>query len=87
MYSMCMKYNITSRYTCPKRLVVKLNIKKLFLNFPVNTHLLLVHPYCDCLCLLVTLAYQKSKGKFMGAKLHMEKILCLNVFCNLGGYL
>ena len=68
MYSMCMKYNITSRYTCPKRLVVKLNIKKLFLNFSINTHLLLVHPYCDCLCLLVILAISKIKGKVYGSK-------------------
>ena len=34
---MYMKYNIISRHTCLKRFIVKLNIKKLFLNFPVNT--------------------------------------------------
>ena len=31
--------------------------------------------------------YEKSKGKFMGANLKMEKILCINAFCKLGGHL
>ena len=52
---MYMKYNIISRHTCLKRFIVKLNIKKLFLNFPVNT-------LCNWLILIGFPGAQKVKN-------------------------